>query len=167
MPNCKFYGHSGIMGELFPTGGNQCGMITDSHAPCQMEMEGMEPDWGSCPLNIERAILPMPRFRHPFLYILGGKDGHTPIAAENPMEWATWFTASVERRIVRQEPVMEFWVSTVFLGANLSGDIPPTLFETATFGPEGLIGKTQATTWAGAVFQHEAMVKRIKKTFNG
>lgn len=51
MTGCKFYGHAAAIGTLFPTGGNQCALVTNAHAPCRMEMEGQEPNWERCPLN--------------------------------------------------------------------------------------------------------------------
>ena len=47
-PPCPFYGFNGMYGGFFDTDGNQCGLITDSHAPCRMEQEGDTPDWNGC-----------------------------------------------------------------------------------------------------------------------
>ena len=34
---------------LLPSGGDQCGLVTSSHAPCYMEYkQGKEPDWKTC-----------------------------------------------------------------------------------------------------------------------
>ena len=53
-PKCRFYGMSNVAlntwGTLVSTGGNQCAVIFDAHAPCKMEMAGMLPDEGCCPL---------------------------------------------------------------------------------------------------------------------
>lgn len=55
--NCPFYGHALFLSHaarsdppfiLFPQNGNQCGMITTSHTPCRMEMEGDVPEWTTC-----------------------------------------------------------------------------------------------------------------------
>jgi hypothetical protein len=61
-------------------------------------------------------------------------------------QWCEFF-ASPER-LIKQETVGDFWVSTVFLGIdhNFSGDGPPVLFETIVFGePEeqDLLGRKQ------------------------
>ena len=56
--NCPFYGHAYYAAHngaphqppfvLFPSGGNQCALDTDSHAPCRMEQHGEVPDWKTC-----------------------------------------------------------------------------------------------------------------------
>jgi hypothetical protein len=48
--SCRFYGMNGMFGALTPTHGNQCGLITDRHAPCQMEIANEAPDEKTCPL---------------------------------------------------------------------------------------------------------------------
>jgi len=45
---CQFYGMNGMYGTLIPTGGNQCGLITTSHSPCQMELTHQFPDGSHC-----------------------------------------------------------------------------------------------------------------------
>ena len=57
---CPFYGrhlvsgasvgghYSTVMVRQF---GNQCALITSSHAPCAMEINGAEPRWGLCLRN--------------------------------------------------------------------------------------------------------------------
>jgi len=52
MKNCPFYGHALTPGEpfaLFDSRGNQCALVTGSHAPCSMETRGERPDWPTCP----------------------------------------------------------------------------------------------------------------------
>jgi hypothetical protein len=48
--SCRFYGMNGMFGHLVPSLGNQCGLIVDRHAPCQMEMAHQKPDEKTCPL---------------------------------------------------------------------------------------------------------------------
>jgi hypothetical protein len=56
--NCPFYGRAlyqkGVFGGtpflLLDTEGNQCAIVIDSHAPCQMEIHGEVPDWKACPI---------------------------------------------------------------------------------------------------------------------
>lgn len=50
---CRFYGMNGQFGRLVPTGGNQCGLITDSHSPCKMERNGNPIDESRCPLVLQ------------------------------------------------------------------------------------------------------------------
>jgi hypothetical protein len=46
-------------GKLFPSGGNECALINDRFAPCQMVMNDLRPFWPACPLNAQ-AGLPAP-----------------------------------------------------------------------------------------------------------
>jgi hypothetical protein len=63
-------------------------------------------------------------------YIL---DGKVPVPVDM-MTWAMWFENHRQDRIVKQENVAQFWVSTVFLGLDHNwGDGPPLLFETMVF----------------------------------
>lgn len=48
--DCRFYGQNGMFGGLVKTLGNQCGLITESHSPCQMEMASEKPDEKVCSL---------------------------------------------------------------------------------------------------------------------
>jgi hypothetical protein len=55
--NCPFYGRSMHALKMSPlrillldSRGNQCGVITDRHAPCGMEIDGLPVDWQACPL---------------------------------------------------------------------------------------------------------------------
>ena len=52
--NCPFYGFDWAHGPMLDQGrGNQCALITDAYAPCQMEMEDQQPNWNLCQLNTE------------------------------------------------------------------------------------------------------------------
>jgi len=56
--NCPFYGTAYYEGSprgtphppfvLFPSGGNQCAMVTNRLAPCYLEMDGLPVDWRAC-----------------------------------------------------------------------------------------------------------------------
>jgi hypothetical protein len=54
---CRFYGYYVIEEALalVAQSGNQCALIVDHYAPCQMEIEGQAPQWDRCPLNTPRA----------------------------------------------------------------------------------------------------------------
>lgn len=54
--NCPFYGRAMYAQMMLPfrflllnTVGNQCGLVTDRHAPCSLEINGEEVDWKACP----------------------------------------------------------------------------------------------------------------------
>ena len=47
-PSCPFYSFQKIGHAFLDISGNGCGLICDSHSPCQMEMEYKKPDWNNC-----------------------------------------------------------------------------------------------------------------------
>src|SRR5262245_47620101 len=75
-------------------------------------------------------------------YILKNK---IPVEAKNLEEWAEWFGKPDENdRIVKQEHVGPYWISTVFLSLdhNWSRKGPPVLWETMVFKANPNAGKT-------------------------
>jgi hypothetical protein len=50
-----FYGFAGVQGMFADSKGNQCGVIRDAIAPCQMEIREKNPDWRKCPYNTLEA----------------------------------------------------------------------------------------------------------------
>lgn len=94
-------------------------------------------------------------------YILEGK---IPVPAKNLLEWALWIEEGHEQRVVAQETIGKYWVSTVFLGLDHRfGDSgPPLLFETMVFdakpnndGYKAEAGPTfRAPTWEIALEHH-------------
>jgi hypothetical protein len=65
-------------------------------------------------------------------YIL---DGHIPVPCEDLHAWSRWLDTHRTERVVKQEDVGPFWVSTVFMGLDhdFSEKGPPLLFETMLF----------------------------------
>lgn len=81
---------------------------------------------------------------------------------EDYLEWAKKFGEM--NRVVKQEIVGEFKVSTVFLGINhayFGG--PPLLFETMVFAKGGHVDDYQErySTWAAALAGHEVAVSLV------
>lgn len=120
-------------------------------------------------------------------YILGGRDGHTPVplgpdqpklepgrmyvdvsylgsaqANEDLMTWAK-FMEGADRRVA-QDSIWGVEVSTVFLGLDHGWDErePPILFETMVFG--GVLGDIQCRycTWDEAAAGHAATLRRVR-----
>src|SRR5262245_52935340 len=62
-------------------------------------------------------------------------EDHIPIPCDDLHEWGVWF-GTPGNRIVRQDELGPFFISTVFLGLdhNWSGRGMPLLFETMVFG---------------------------------
>ena len=95
-------------------------------------------------------------------YILNGK---IPIPCEDLFTWARWIEEHREERIVKQEYVGDFWISTCFLGLDYNWifDGPPILFETMVFKGKGRDIPSDApmirtATWELALEAHaEAM----------
>jgi len=52
---CPFYGFHSELGIFMDNGKNQCPLITDSYAPCEMETAGKAPEWSACSINNESA----------------------------------------------------------------------------------------------------------------
>lgn len=89
-------------------------------------------------------------------------EGKIPVPVENLMEWAAWIEEAREQRIVMQETIGNYWVSTVFLGLDhrFGSSGPPLLFETMIFhaGRDGRgvedAPMFRAPTWEIALEQH-------------
>lgn len=73
------------------------------------------------------------------LYIL---DAHQPVKIADPLEWARWLEDHNAERIVKQEVIGGYLISTIFLGIDhnlasiffgASTAAPPILFETMVF----------------------------------
>jgi hypothetical protein len=50
LPFCRYYGYSP---QGLPTGGNQCALVVNCHAPCYLEIAGKAPDEMKC----ERVLI--------------------------------------------------------------------------------------------------------------
>ena len=94
-------------------------------------------------------------------YILN--DQPIPIPVDDMLVWARWFEGHRDERVVRQETVGNFWVSTVFLGIDHSfaEGGPPILFETMVFGPDDSRESfaERCTTWELALEMHARGVR--------
>jgi hypothetical protein len=115
-------------------------------------------------------------------YIL---DGHTPVhlpsnGRETTLTWARWFEEHRADRIVKQEQIGPYWISTVFLGLDhglgrMLGISPrnqhPILFETMVFAVVGTERKLdvqeRCSTWEEAEEQHERIAEQFRKAING
>lgn len=65
-----------------------------------------------------------------------------PVPTDDLLTWGVWFENSHNKRIVKQEYVGKYWVSTVFLGLNHRFDNgPPILWETMVFVKGGRTGE--------------------------
>lgn len=98
------------------------------------------------------------------MYILGGRDGKTPVRVSDTLAWGRWM--QLPDRILAQDVINGFMVSTVFLGldhAFLGG--PPVLFETMVFGPESFNDEIQVryTTWDEALAGHQRIAASVRE----
>jgi len=101
-------------------------------------------------------------------YILHGK---IPVPCEDLLTWARWIEENWRERVVRQEDMGPYWISTVFIGLDHNwGDGPPHLFETMVF--RGDKGDRQAVndapfqrtpTWELALDAHAEAVAWAKE----
>ena len=67
--NCPFYGvairvmMTGPCVIAMETSGNQCGLMTEAHSPCVMEISSKAVNWSACPRNPDsRPSRPVPGF---------------------------------------------------------------------------------------------------------
>ncbi len=90
-----------------------------------------------------------------------------PVVEPSLMKWGRWFQGHRDERIVKQEKVNGYKVSTVFLGLDHNWSLkgPPVLWETMVFG-KGRPLDTETDRCAGSKEQAEAMharmVRRVK-----
>ena len=102
-------------------------------------------------------------------YILHGK---IPVPCEDLMEWAEWFENADKERVVVQEYIGDYQVSTVFLGLDHSwrDDEPPLLFETMVFWKDGGVVDDapvdRAPTWELALEMHAKAVLWVREQLN-
>lgn len=61
---CRFYGCHAVPRAqvLVESQGNQCALVRDAYAPCQMEIEGKPVDWQKCPKNYQHGSMPFEHF---------------------------------------------------------------------------------------------------------
>ena len=94
-------------------------------------------------------------------YILEGK---IPVPCENLFIWAQWIQNHRKERVVAQDYVGDFWISTAFLGLDDNWlDGPPHLVETMVFkGKERHIPDDapmiRTATWELALEAHAEVV---------
>lgn len=95
---------------------------------------------------------------------------HTVREEPDLIAWGQWFE-NRENRIVKQEQIGPYWVSTVFLGIDhnfsrlMGADEPPLLFETMVFhdsAPNSEIEMERCSTWEEAVAQHERIAAQFR-----
>jgi hypothetical protein len=93
-------------------------------------------------------------------------DQGEPVPCEDLLTWARWLEDD-NHRIVAQEIVAGFKVSTVFLGVDhgLHGHGPPILWETMIFGPDHKTAfdgyQERYTSRREALEGHDAAVKMV------
>ena len=93
-------------------------------------------------------------------------DGKTPVPLPEKQlfEWAEWYSNA--NRVVKQEKVGPYEVSTVFLGLdhNHAQAGPPILFETMIFSEsEAVDYQRRCSTWDQALAMHRRAVAWIKE----
>lgn len=87
--------------------------------------------------------------------------GKVAVPCADVLEWARWLEANPDAKIVKQENVGGFHVSTVFLGLDHAwGGGTPLLFETMVFGGPGDQSQDRYSTWDEAMAGHIATVEK-------
>lgn len=114
----------------------------------------------------EISALELPNLVH--YYVLDRH--HTVVAAQDILEWARFFEKR-KKRIVKQETIGHYWVSTVFLGIDHGfGTGAPVLFETMVFldkedscSDRESGGCERYCTWEEAAAGHEVVCARLRE----
>jgi hypothetical protein len=95
-------------------------------------------------------------------------EENIPVRCNNAHEWAEWFANAGERRIVAQDEIGDFLVSTIFLGVDPTASIDaamPLLFETLIFENGKAVGnKGLYPTWKMAEVGHRRAVLRVRNS---
>jgi hypothetical protein len=89
---CPFYGFHWPEDscELIASKDSECGLDVNSHAPCGMEVQGMPPDFGACPLV---------RRTKPFLdNFIDHIRFRGPAEGSQPLSFEEWLPLSMKRR---------------------------------------------------------------------
>jgi hypothetical protein len=97
-------------------------------------------------------------------YYILDKDKNV-IRVKEVMEWADFFENAGNKKIVRQEHVGHYFVSTVFIGMDYGyGERPPQIFETMVFyfGESSDHYCDRYATWQEAEEGHKKAVKWVK-----
>jgi hypothetical protein len=96
----------------------------------------------------------------PRYYVL---QGHTPVPVHDVLAWAASFEH--KDRIVAQDQIGDYFISTVFLGMNHNwGDGPPVLFETMIFLDDKGDACERYCTWDEAQAGHAAVCERLRES---
>ena len=98
-------------------------------------------------------------------YIL---EDNMPVACNSGPEWQEWIDQAGDRRIVAQDDMGDFLVSTVFQGVDpVVPDSPtPLLFETLIYDRNGQVAGNRGLypTWAMAEAGHRRGVLSLRNT---
>jgi len=110
-------------------------------------------------------------------YILVNRE---PVHTKDLLGWAKWLEEADADRIVKQENIGPYHISTVFLGLDYNharfwgrrgSDYRPILFETMAFHTMGhekrLTVQERCSTWAEAEEQHARIAAEFTKAISG
>ena len=86
-------------------------------------------------------------------------EGHSPVICGR-LTWCKWFGKA--NRTVKDTYVGNVHVSTVFMGIDHLGVVPPKVFETAVYKCDLHLKTIRHSTWTEALIGHDDMVKKIK-----
>jgi hypothetical protein len=95
-------------------------------------------------------------------------DEKTPVACNSGPEWQEWIDNAGDRRIVAQDDIGDFLVSTVFQGVDrvIPNSPTPLLFETMIYDGEGQVVGNRGLypTWTLAEAGHRRAVLWVRNT---
>lgn len=118
--------------------------------------------WGSggVVVDAQAQVVSSPMSRHGY-YILQDRN---PVPVDT-VTWAVWFEHHRADRLVQQDHLGDYWISTVFIGLNYNDfEGPPVIFETMVFKEsqdEDLYCERYAT-WELALEGHRRVARLVK-----
>ena len=111
-------------------------------------------------------------------YILDAERRAVALNDSQVLEWAKWLEEHRAEKVVKQEQIGPYWISTVFLGFDHgmgrifgNANARPLLFETMAFVLVGIEHRLQVrercSTWHEAEEQHERVAATFRKAVAG
>ena len=89
---------------------------------------------------------------------------HEVIPCQDLLEWARWYEDR-KNRIIQQESISGFFVSTIFLGLDM-GYANPLWFETMVFRegarPQGSVHTMRYASWDEAIAGHAEICAKVR-----
>lgn len=78
-----------------------------------------------------------------------------------------WSNGGAPKTLAKDQLEHGFWISTIFIGVDISDEEPPKVFETCVFTPEGdELKKEKVGCWFEALMCHKEVVRQLGEKGN-